>query len=427
MPVNDEYRKSIRELLSMNLDIPPYQRPYKWGNRNIFDLLTDISNAIDDKAIYGKSFRYRIGTIILHKNMDKLDIVDGQQRIISLVLLLKYLEPSFECSILNISFTDKVTQANIQSNYRYIADWFSLNAQAKEDYLNAFDELLEVIVILVDKVTEAFQLFDSQNTRGKDLDPHDLLKAYHLREMKESYYEMEHAVTKWEAKDTRDIRILFKDYLYPIWNWSRGIKSKTFTAKEIDIYKGITEDKGYTYARRAGKAMPYFQITEPFLAGNDFFEMVDHYLLLLDDVQREITNESEDSKFKELKEILEDKTASVGFTYAKDLFYCALLCYYDKFHNFEELAVKKLFTWAFMLRVDMISLGYDSVNKYAVGEDNGRYANIIPMFARINTARLHREIAGIQIKAIRKPDRNYSEKWNWLYAKLRKINGLPEE
>lgn len=32
-------------------------------------------------------------------------------------------------------------------------------------------------------ISEAFQFFDSQNARGKALYPHDLLKAYHLREM----------------------------------------------------------------------------------------------------------------------------------------------------------------------------------------------------------------------------------------------------
>lgn len=41
---------------------------------------------------------------------------------------------------------------------------------------------------------------------------------------------------------------------------------------------------GYFYARRAGKAMLYFQISEPFIAGNDFFEMVEHYMYLLQDI-----------------------------------------------------------------------------------------------------------------------------------------------
>jgi len=44
---------------------------------------------------------------------------------------------------------------------------------------------------------------------------------------------------------------------------------------DIDIYKGIEEKYGYTYARRANKAMPYFLLTEPFISGSDFFEMVE--------------------------------------------------------------------------------------------------------------------------------------------------------
>ena len=316
----------VMELLSMDLDIPVYQRPYKWDTQNINDLLNDISNAIKDTERYGDSFKYRIGTIILHKNTNgRFDIVDGQQRIISLYLLMKVLNSDFRCSISEKDFFSKITQANVYNNYKFIAEWFYLKNDIKEKYLHAFKNILEVIVITVDRVTEAFQLFDSQNTRGKALDPHDLLKAYHLREMKNYPYEMEHAVTKWEAKNTKEIKELFDLYLYPIWNWSRGIKSKAFTSKEIDTYKGIPETSDYTYARRASKAMPYFQITEPFISGNDFFEMVDHYLLLKKDIQKEIEN---NVKFKILKDILDDKDKSIGFKYAKNLFYCALICYY---------------------------------------------------------------------------------------------------
>lgn len=274
--------KSINELLNMSLTIPDYQRPYKWKIQNIEYLLSDITNAISDAERYHNKFKYRIGTIILHKNDNDLyDIVDGQQRIISLVLLKKCIDPAFDCSILNLDFYNKTSQANIHTNYTFIREWFSLRNDAKEDFINAFSDILEVVVICVGKIPEAFQLFDSQNTRGKALDPHDLLKAYHLREMKKYPYEMEHAVTKWEEKDTTQIRELFDLYLFPIWNWSRGNKSKSFTANEIDTYKGISETSTYTYARRAIKAMPCFQITEPFIAGNDFFEMVEHYMYLL--------------------------------------------------------------------------------------------------------------------------------------------------
>lgn len=418
--------KSINQLLAMNLGIPDYQRPYKWTIQNIVDLLDDITNAIADADRYRQGFKYRIGTIILHRNEDGVfEVVDGQQRIISLTLLKLFLQPDFHCAILEKDYISRISQRNIHANYLFIREWFSLKGQdTKDAFCRAMDDILEAVVICVDKVSEAFQLFDSQNARGKQLDPHDLLKAYHLRAMKNDRYEMEHAVTKWEAQSTDDIRTLFDRYLFPIWNWSRGLKARSFTAREIDTYKGVSEASSYTYARRASRATPFFQITEPFVAGNDFFEMVDHYLHLLQDVRAEIgTNRA----FVEMETVLVKKDSSVGFGYAKNLFYCALLCYYDKFHNFDEMAVKKLFTWAMMVRVDMENLGWDSINKYATGDaENAQYTNTIPIFSRIGLARLHTEISGLQIRVLRREDAARAEKWNALYQMLKKLNGIIE-
>lgn len=411
--------KSIKNLLKMNLSIPSYQRPYKWTHRNIGDLLLDIDSAIIDAEKY-QGFSYRIGTIILNKNV-KFDIVDGQQRIISLILIQIFLNNNFKCELLSTNFTNKISQFNINSNYRFIKDWFALkNNDYKNKVQKAFDEILEVVVICVDKQAEAFQLFDSQNTRGKALVPHDLLKAYHLREMKNNPYEMKYAVTKWEAVGTRKIKALFEIYLFPIENWTKCQKSSTFIVKDIDLYKGIAEDSPYTYAKRVNKAMPYFQISEPFIAGNDFFKMVEHYLNLLDDLEAELNNNSD---FSFLKKILNDPiNKSIGFYYAKNLFYCATLYYYDRFKNFDEKVIKKLFSWAFMLRVDMINLGFDSINKYAIGEFNASYTNTISIFSKIRYARLHNEIANMQIKTIRQQGKAAADKWNTLYKNIKKIN-----
>ncbi|MBR1612618.1 MAG: DUF262 domain-containing protein [Succinivibrio sp.] len=431
---------SVNKLLKMQLNIPPYQRPYKWSIRNMEELLSDISNAITYSKEYSE-FKYRIGTVILHRDRDNdtLNIVDGQQRIISLILLNLYLDNEFECTVMNKQFTNKISQTNIHSNYMFVREWFSLKLNSEEfslkhkseknEFLKAMKEAmentLEVVVIEVYEISEAFQLFDSQNTRGKALEPHDLLKAYHLREMRNYPYEMEHAVTKWEAKDTKKIHDLFDLYLFPVWNWSKGCKSRSFTTKEIDTYKGIVENSPYSYAKRASKAMPYFQITEPFIAGNDFFEMVDHYMNLLDDVQTEIDR---NEAFKDLRDILEQKNNnSVGFKYAKDLFYCALLMYYDKFHNFDNMAVKKIFTWALMIRVHMQNLGFGSINKYAIGEANGKFSNVVPLFSRIALARMHTEISNIQIEVLRDTDKAEDDKWNQLYFDLKKMNGYGDK
>lgn len=413
---------SVSECLQLNLSIPEYQRPYKWSVQSIDDMLWDINNSVQQSFSYS-NYKYRIGTIILHKTDDVLNVVDGQQRLISLTLISKYLDHDYDNAILRNTFYDKITQKHIHDNYIHIKEWFSLrDKDIKESFKKAFLDILELVVIQVGRESEAFQLFDSQNTRGRALDPHDLLKAFHLREMQNDKYEMEYAVTKWEAKDVHKIRELFSAYLFPIWNWSRGTKTWKFTDHDIDTYKGIPSNSTYTYARRAGKASPYFQLTEPFIAGSDFFDLVDHYLRTLENIKHELAT---NPVFELLRPFcLPQKHSSVGLTHVRNLFFAVVFYYYDKFHNMDELSIKKLFMWSFMLRMDLSNLGADSVNKYAIGEWSGNYTNYIPVFSKISLARLHTEIGNLQIE-IDARNLDTDEQKN-LYELLKKMRGYDE-
>jgi len=413
---------SVSECLQLNFSIPEYQRPYKWSVQSIDDMLWDINNSVQQSFSYS-NYKYRIGTIILHKTDDVLNVVDGQQRLISLTLISKYLDHDYDNAILRNTFYDKITQKHIHDNYIHIKEWFSLrDKDIKESFKKAFLDILELVVIQVGRESEAFQLFDSQNTRGRALDPHDLLKAFHLREMQNDKYEMEYAVTKWEAKDVHKIRELFSAYLFPIWNWSRGTKTWKFTDHDIDTYKGIPSNSTYTYARRAGKASPYFQLTEPFIAGSDFFDLVDHYLRTLENIKHELAT---NPVFELLRPFcLPQKHSSVGLTHVRNLFFAVVFYYYDKFHNMDELSIKKLFMWSFMLRMDLSNLGADSVNKYAIGEWSGNYTNYIPVFSKISLARLHTEIGNLQIE-IDARNLDTDEQKN-LYELLKKMRGYDE-
>ena len=106
------YKSSIFDLLNKdNLAIPDYQRPYKWTKRNIEELLTDISKAIEEGQKYGESYRYRIGTILIHNSQDgNLYIVDGQQRIISIALVCLYLLLSFHSDLTDHYCVTRVTR-----------------------------------------------------------------------------------------------------------------------------------------------------------------------------------------------------------------------------------------------------------------------------------------------------------------------------
>ena len=433
---------SVEELLKLDLVIPSYQRPYKWTEKNIRELILDIQKGIEDANKY-PNFKYRVGTVILHANTEEekptYDIVDGQQRILSFLLLKLCLSPNFTCSLLSAKFSDKVTLGNLHSNSDRIREWCSsVDVGVKEAFDKALSEVLEVVVLTVNERSEAFQLFDSQNTRGRELYPHDLLKAYHLREIHDKY-DMQRAVLKWESKDPKAIRELFDNYLFPLWNWSKRRKSSRFTAAEIDLYKGIEESSGYTYARRANKAMPYFLLSEPLISGGDFFEMVDHYMQMLHSIKLELIDNPDFARIKEL--LIDDKSkvgqiktpadldkacksSSTGMNHARNLFFCALLCYYDRFHNFDLMAVKKLFTWAMMLRVDMNHLGFDSVNRYAIGlGDNDKYTNSEPVISLISSARRHTEISGMPLMVKRDNDKAETEKWQGLYEDLLLLNG----
>lgn len=431
---------SVEELLKLNLVIPSYQRPYKWTEKNIRELILDIQKGIEDAKKY-PNFKYRVGTVILYQENDTkpYEIVDGQQRILSFLLLKLCLSPNFTCSLLSATFSDKVTLGNLHSNSDRIREWCSsVDDGVKEAFDKALSEVLEVVILTVGELSEAFQLFDSQNTRGRELYPHDLLKAYHLREIHDKY-DMQRAVLKWESKNPKSIRELFDSYLFPLWNWSKRRKSGRFTAAEIDLYKGIEESSGYTYAHRANKAMPYFLLSEPLISGRDFFEMVDHYMQMLHSIKQELV---ENPDLGDVKELLIDdpdkvdrvntpeeldkacKSSSTGMNHARNLFFCALLCYYDRFHNFDLMAVKKLFTWAMMLRVDMNHLGFDSVNRYAIGlGDNDKYTNSEPVISLISSARRHTEISGMPLMVKRDNDKAETEKWQGLYEDLLLLNG----
>ena len=107
-----------------------------------------------------------------------------------------------------------------------------------------------------------------------------------------------------------------------------------------------------------------------------------------------------------------------------NLFYCALLFYYDRFHLLDEMAVKKLFVWAMMIRVDMDNLGMDTINNYAIGNKDKTYTNRIPMFFNIASARSSREITNMKIEIIRNTDKAQSKTWDKLYESLKTLMGV---
>jgi len=412
----DNNGKTIKNI---ELAIPEYQRPYKWTAKNVIQLLDDIVEAKNkNKEIY------RVGTLILHKKEEIYNIVDGQQRIITFALLLKALiEASIDDKKKAKASDDKTTNdttANDTTTIRFLEQEISDNPYNRynlsknflildrriKNFNNNTEELeyiknnCELIVVITGDESAAFQFFDSQNARGKKLYPHDLLKAYHLREMKDlDSAETEKVVKSWEELDQKKLARLFSDYLYRIKEWIKGNRAMEFNEHNIHLFKGITSRDNFPYAQFYKGAFAYanmvnnsempfvsgirnfnpFQLDTPIVAGKPFFDYAKHYFEILKDIQ-------DNSKYKGYfindNEIvktldLEKYKNGVGNRITRLLFDTSILLYVDRFcptERPEKADLKMLdqfvvlaFIWAYSLRAQYSRLGWQSAQNYIVG------------------------------------------------------------
>lgn len=245
--------QSVCKLMEKKLSIPSYQRPYRWNTKNVRQLLDDI---LSNKNA-GKD-RYRIGSVILHKNGDNYDIVDGQQRITTLLLLAKAMDVKYNL-LDELKYKHNDSRDNIIQNFKYVKSWMDEHSTLKDDFWNYIKNNCEFVDIVVDDLSEAFQMFDSQNGRGKELEAYNLLKAYHIRAMDQDSYEQKVACDKrWEAATMYDatpqidgdpnidvLKQIFSEQLYRGRVWSKGHVAHKLTKADIDEFKGFTIDKNH--------------------------------------------------------------------------------------------------------------------------------------------------------------------------------------
>lgn len=390
--------KSIEEIFEYNLKIPVYQRPYTWSLESVKKLYSDILNDYKDDSI-----EYRLGTVILHKAEFtdeekntieyKYNIVDGQQRLITLSLLIHLLDNNLK--YLFNEEINPISNKSIISNFNYLKEVLT-NVTSQDEFKQFILEKCTVGVIITGEQEEAFQFFDSQNSRGKPLAPHDLLKAYHLREMKnneDSEDIIKECVLKWENIEESKLVQLFSDYLYPIRLWSKACNSKKFTNDDVYIYEGISPRTNYNYLRfklnniNNDKEI-IFQMNEEIFSGKYFFYYIFYYYKLLNDMLNILKNR-------------DDLIILNHQDYINNMFYSALMLYIDRFNiDFIQNGsqeIRAIYKWSYGLRLSKKIVRNNVINKYATG----RYYEEIgcgPLFKIINAMKAPEDILKLDIK-----------------------------
>lgn len=203
---------SIKELFSCdNYVIPIYQRNYAWRNSEITQLIQDIVDYIKkDNHTINEKPNYYIGTLIVYERQNGgktiFETIDGQQRLTTLTILLSLIKNEFrEINIswykdLNLqfdsrkistqtlqyifngtSFDDKQCNIAIKQGYKdskkalkKILEDFKLPIT---DFCEYLFEKVNILRVLVPSDTDLNHYFEIMNSRGEQLEKHEILKA----------------------------------------------------------------------------------------------------------------------------------------------------------------------------------------------------------------------------------------------------------
>ncbi|TVP68442.1 MAG: DUF262 domain-containing protein [Leptolyngbya sp. LCM1.Bin17] len=233
--------------------IPRFQRPYSWDNENINDFWEDVVvNQNDD---------YFIGSmVVFKKSKQQFGVVDGQQRLTTITILLCVIRDFFlelQCEDLAKGIHQLIERKDRNNKNEYILKtetsfpYFQEHIQKykdepdievqiqqeEENLLNAhslfkklvgsslksievdqstsvdkkntfkMDKLIQVrnavlnlkiIFITLENEDDAYLIFETLNTRGKDLALTDLAKNHFSKHLK-AKGSVDHAKLKWES------------------------------------------------------------------------------------------------------------------------------------------------------------------------------------------------------------------------------------
>lgn len=200
---------SIKELFSDSgtYVIPVYQRNYAWGEAEIMQLIQDIVDSL--KQGYAN---YYLGTLVVFEREGSVfETIDGQQRLTTLSILMSVLKNDWQESIgslmdwleqLNLDFKSRKSSSvllnrlfthgnlkgldynkgsNIATAYDLTKKLLKKLLQEEEVSIESFTAYLlsnvKILRVPVPYDTDLNHYFEIMNTRGEQLEKHEIVKA----------------------------------------------------------------------------------------------------------------------------------------------------------------------------------------------------------------------------------------------------------
>lgn len=217
---------TLSKVMDLNLTLPDYQREYCWEDKNIIDLWHNLKKIQDGKP-------FHLGTIILHDYKNKYDIIDGQQRLITLSIILLALGYKKYLPLLTASYESTEAQEHI-ANCKYLVQTLVAKEKNIAELVNVLSKNISFSVLTVNEANLdlAYTFFSNQNSKGVPLSDFDLLKAHHLRFVPNDG-QAEHMAVKWNRltmlpniyKEKNALHRVMGVHLYRLRRWMRKNQS----------------------------------------------------------------------------------------------------------------------------------------------------------------------------------------------------------
>lgn len=171
----------------VHYEVPIYQRNYAWDSDQIEQLIEDIRSTKND---------YFLGNLIVNQKENNVyEVIDGQQRLTTLFLLERYLGIAFANDALRFEardkanrtlatlpntnqLTDELQPSEIKEGYKIIDDYFEKTGlKAEKEKIIKRLEKVNLIRVQVPAKIDLNHYFEIMNTRGEQLELHEIAKA----------------------------------------------------------------------------------------------------------------------------------------------------------------------------------------------------------------------------------------------------------
>lgn len=252
---------SLKTLMSFNLTLPDYQREYCWEDQNIIDLWHNLKKIQDGKP-------FHLGTVILHDYQNCYGIIDGQQRLVTLSIML--LAMGYDCylPLMNEHYESTDAKEHI-ANCKYIVQGLVSKEKNVSELVKRLAENISFAVLTVNEANLdlAYTFFSNQNSKGVPLSDFDLLKAHHLRFIPNDG-QAEHMAIKWNKltmlppifKEKNALYRTLGTHIYRLRRWMR--KNESY------------EDPETHYIQREYQSAITMSDIPPFGEKFDFYEKI---------------------------------------------------------------------------------------------------------------------------------------------------------